>query len=338
MDSTLNGQNSYNPLSSGSIAASISSSAFTNSTNTEETETDLHPQPTFGNFESKAIQAKKASQLWSSALNSRSQDQKSVSDYPHANDGIPYHLQQTGRGKINIGDTLKRASYNSANPLMEDSRYPPRNSSDPNNGNLMSFTFGSNILLPNNVVGSKKPFPMNVNAPSYSPNSISKVEEVASKASGESPGTNTDALIIELAFKNHVNKALNDKLRLVKENGEAAASPGDNRMMMPNAYYQIFRDLTRTLNERTQELEETKARLDSIMMGLLMTKDPAVTKTGSFDAQDLAHRITTKMAVLQAENDALLDMVSRSNKQSLVIELSMLRSENKALRQGVSDK
>lgn len=337
MDSTLNAQNSYNPLSSGSIAASISSSAFTNSTHTEETDTDLHQQSTFGNFESKSIQAKKASQLWSSALNSRNQDQKGVLDYPHGNDGMPYHLQQTGRGKVSIGETQKRSSYNAAN-IMEDPRYVPRNTSEPNSGSVMSFTFGSNILLPNKLVGGKKPFPMNVNAPSYSPDTVSKVEEVASKTSGDSTGTNADALMIELAFKNHVNKALNDKLRLVKENCEATASPGDTRIMMPNAYYQIFRDLTRTLNERTQELEETKARLDSIVMGLLMTKDPAVTKTGSFDAQDLAHRITTKMAVLQAENDALLDMVSRSNKQSLVIELNLLRAENKVLRQGVSGK
>lgn len=211
----------------------------------------------------------------------------------------------------------------------------------------------------------KKLLPVNVNAPSYSP-SISglptygqaappnalgimskpgaQVKQTHASANAlhlEEPSDNdkVEMLKLELLFKNQVNKSLSEKLKLLKteDASDSSASPGDGNVRMPNNYYQLFRDLTRTLIERTQELDDTKARLEAILVGLVMTKDSTVATYGTFDAQDLAHKITNKMCVLQKENEALLNMVSYSNKQSLLVEMGLLKGENDALRQRVKE-
>ncbi|SGZ54825.1 CIC11C00000005739 [Sungouiella intermedia] len=145
-----------------------------------------------------------------------------------------------------------------------------------------------------------------------------------------------EMLRMELNFKSLINKTLSEKLNALTTNDGAtptsSTSPGDSRITMPNNYYQLFKDLTRTLNERTQELEDTKSRMEAILVGLVMNKDSSVSTHGTFDPQELAHRITTKLSILQKENETLLKMVSHGNKQSLLVELGLLKNENKLLR------
>lgn len=152
---------------------------------------------------------------------------------------------------------------------------------------------------------------------------------------------NSEATKMELLFKEQVNKSLSGNLSELRINydklkASTAAAAGDS-LTMPSNFHQLFKDLTRTLNERTSELEDTKSRLEAILVGLAMNKDKTITDHGSFDAQELAHRITNKMAVLRAENEALLKMVSYSNKQSLVVELGLLRAENKSLKENLKN-
>lgn len=146
-----------------------------------------------------------------------------------------------------------------------------------------------------------------------------------------------EAVKMELLFKEQVNKSLSQNVTELKANYDklkaTTESTGKDSLSMPSNFHQLFKDLTRTLNERTLELDDTKARLEAVLVGITMNKDKTITDYGSFDAQELAHRITNKMTVLRAENEALLDMVSYSNKQSFMVELGMLRSENKSLKE-----
>ncbi|WPK25036.1 hypothetical protein PUMCH_002335 [Australozyma saopauloensis] len=150
-----------------------------------------------------------------------------------------------------------------------------------------------------------------------------------------------EAMKIELLFKEQVNKTLNGKLSELKTSYDKLKSANDSshndQVQMPTNFHHLFKDLTRTLNERTLELDETKARLEAVLVGLVMSKDKTITDHGSFDAQELAHRITNKMNVLSCENKALLNMVSFSNKQSLMVELGLLRNENKALKEKLKE-
>ncbi|KAM9897992.1 hypothetical protein OXX79_006563 [Metschnikowia pulcherrima] len=140
----------------------------------------------------------------------------------------------------------------------------------------------------------------------------------------------------ELLFKNQVNDSLKNKLKYLSIEEEPSFPEDESRlgeqMILPKNYMQLFKDLVRTLNERTQELKDTKSKIEAIVVGAVMTKDNSVEYYEAFDAQDIAHRITNKLSVLQSENEALLNMVSYSNKQSLLIEMGLLKNENKILR------
>lgn len=68
-----------------------------------------------------------------------------------------------------------------------------------------------------------------------------------------------------------------------------------------------------------------------------MNKGSDIIENGTFDAQEMAHRLTSKLAVLLAENETLQRMVSYSNKQSLLVELKMLREENESLKKTVEE-
>ncbi|KAF3992293.1 hypothetical protein FT663_02350 [Candidozyma haemuli var. vulneris] len=148
------------------------------------------------------------------------------------------------------------------------------------------------------------------------------------------------ALEAELAYQTEMNKSVAEKLKSFKLN--KAQTSGANykdspSVSMPQKYHQLFRDLTQTLNERTTDLEETKSRLEAIMVALVMNKGSDIIENGTFDAQEMAHRLTSKLAVLSAENETLQRMVSYSNKQSLLVELKMLREENESLKKTVEE-
>lgn len=159
---------------------------------------------------------------------------------------------------------------------------------------------------------------------------------LTSQTSMQSEDDGVEVMKMELLFKDQVNKALNSKLTELKANYLKLKSSHEgsiDSILMPSNLHHLFKDLTRTLNERTLELEDTKSRLEAMVVGSYMAKDKNITDHGSFDAQELAHRITNKMNVLHSENEALLKMISFSNKQSLSVELNLLKSENLALKE-----
>lgn len=148
------------------------------------------------------------------------------------------------------------------------------------------------------------------------------------------------ALEAELAFQTEMNKSVAEKLKNFKLNKTQAS--GSNykdspSVQMPQKYHQLFKDLTQTLNERTSDLEDTKSRLEAIMVALVMNKGSDIIENGTFDAQEMAHRLVSKLEVLLAENESLQRMVSYSNKQSLLIELNLLREENESLKKTIKE-
>lgn len=193
----------------------------------------------------------------------------------------------------------------------------------------------------------RKAFSMNVNAQSYTPMMAGSGSEeglslptdnLPMSATFKKEGKDDEAAMLraELALKELLVKSLGERLRRAKE-GKDGDKRADGALLMPLLYRQLFQDMTRTLNERSRECEETKARLEALVVALVMNKDAGVAAHGSCDPQETAHRITTKMAVLQAENETLLRMASFSNKQSLLIENGLLRSENQALKAKLSE-
>lgn len=139
-------------------------------------------------------------------------------------------------------------------------------------------------------------------------------------------------------YQNEASKSVAEKLKQYKLNKIRGPDYKESSsVQMPQKYYQLFQDLTQTLNERTNELEETKSRLEAVVVALVMNKGTDIIENGTFDAQEMAHQITSKLSTLLAENETLQRMVSYSNKQSLLVELNLLREENESLKKSVEE-
>lgn len=327
-------------MSSGSIAAT--SSGY-NGVKTEDTDPDLtflanlfpvgYSNVHYQSRESSHLQ----SPLWQSDL--------SQARLPTLG-AQASHMQ----GKPDFDNTIKGTKYSNV-PYV--GQYPMQLTKSEPFVPLNNYTYGYAAATDQSVVSRKRQYLTNFNTSSYIPvvkefkdtaqlappasnHSGFKPERAVERSPLEAPGGDqVEMLRMELSFKNLVNKNLNEKLKSLTINDDAAptsTSPGDSRITMPTNYYQLFRDLTRTLNERTQELEDTKNRMEAILVGLVMNKDSSVSTDGTFDPQETAHRITTKLSILQKENETLLKMVSHGNKQSLLVELGLLKNENKLLR------
>lgn len=357
-------------MSSGSIAATVSSGYTGNST--EETEPEYTYQTT-GNYDSRQQYSNQQSLFWQGQSNKYDSVQTvqlpsfmqpsptrqaapMKSSYPPTQ--TPHLLNQA---PFMSQPSNQQQQFNTQVDVGLGIQYPiQRNNSEPLISAQSRF-----VVNPEQNLVKKKLFPINVNAPSYTP-MTGNLEEMGEPAaapkaarispvvslksptnvydnqrrmsqvlkSPDAPDDAVEILKLDLAFKDQVNKSLSEKLKLLKVDLPPTKdeSPGNSLISMPKNYYQLFKDLTHTLNERTAELDETKSRLEAIVVGLVMTKESSISTNGTFDAHELAHRITNKLSVLQSENEALLRMVSYSNKQSLLIELGLLRSENKAMR------
>lgn len=371
MNSTVDYNVGYNRLSSGSIAATVSS-GYTG-INTEDTDPELTYLPSMYSGSYEGLEGKSYAQhlqgpgsMWPSVMGkSETTHQFQLPSFMN-----PPSFPQNGRSQMSLPQSQFGSGMTISGGLRQDQNTTVRKIDRTKTSSILSptplagYTFqDANIAL----LSSKKQFSMNVNAPSYNPvgnnNSISETKEDEKE---NSQGTNIDSLVgtklnektqffhlsgktdnetieilrMELLRKHQINTALNDKFKILRMDEKSeeeieTENRNDNLVKMPKNYYQLFKDLTRTLNERTKELEETKSRLEAIVVGLVMNKNTTVITNGTFDAQELAHRITNKLEVLQNENESLLKMVSHSNKQSLLIEIGLLKNENNLLRQKV---
>lgn len=137
---------------------------------------------------------------------------------------------------------------------------------------------------------------------------------------------------VDLVIKNQLIKNLSDQLNLLNRPKGVHHAQADG-FKVPQNYYELFKDLTKSLKDKTSELEETKERLESIVVALSMNNHHSLLVNGEFDEQELAHKIINKLALLQSENENLLKMISSSNKLSLIIELGLLKSENGQLKE-----
>ncbi|KAK6462032.1 hypothetical protein DFJ63DRAFT_318886 [Scheffersomyces coipomensis] len=151
-------------------------------------------------------------------------------------------------------------------------------------------------------------------------------------------------LKVDLILKNQIIKNLTDQLSLISklktksltEVMNTTSSTTNNGIKLAKNHYQLFQDLSRTLQEKTIELEETKSRLEAILVSLTVTNNSnnsSFIKQGQYDEQELSHKIISKIEGLTNENETLLKLISFGNKSSLLIELGLLKRENNSLKE-----
>lgn len=151
----------------------------------------------------------------------------------------------------------------------------------------------------------------------------------------------TQKLRVELILKNQIIKNLTDQLstinrtqtRVLGESGWSNSETQPQTLQVPSNHFQLFIDLSQTLQNTNDELEDTKARLEAFVVAAALNLSNSTTVNGRYDEQEMTHRIVGKMAMLQHENERLLTMMSYGNRTSLLVEIGVLRQELKALRE-----
>ncbi|KAG7660894.1 MUM2 [[Candida] subhashii] len=160
-------------------------------------------------------------------------------------------------------------------------------------------------------------------------------------------------LKIELILKNQIIKNLTDQINLMnkqKTSIEESFNNNNNNLngifKIPKNHYQLFQDLSKTLQEKSIDLEETKDRLEAVLVALTCdgnnnnnnnnnTGGGGVSSSSSgytFDVEELSHKLINKLCLLSEENENLLKMISYGNKTSLLIEIGLLRHELETLK------
>ncbi|RLV93491.1 Protein MUM2 [Spathaspora sp. JA1] len=144
-------------------------------------------------------------------------------------------------------------------------------------------------------------------------------------------------LKLELFLKNQIIKNLTEQLNNMNklknsiDQNSTTSSNTISNFKMPKNHYQLFQDLSKTLQEKSEELEETKSRLEAVLVSLAQTNSPSNIPS-DYDVQELTHKLINKLSHLSNENENLLKMISFGNKTSLLIEIGLLRHEIEQLK------
>lgn len=122
----------------------------------------------------------------------------------------------------------------------------------------------------------------------------------------------------DLILKNQIIKNLVSEIENLKKNDVVVNN------------ITLYNNLAKKLKEKTLELEETNSRLEALV--LVESLNTSITSNGSYDIQELSHKVITKLQLLQQENQTLLKLISFGNKSSLLVELNLLKLENEKLK------
>ncbi|EGW31169.1 uncharacterized protein SPAPADRAFT_156978 [Spathaspora passalidarum NRRL Y-27907] len=221
------------------------------------------------------------------------------------------------------------------------------------NSSLMTNASSISTSTSNNKYN--KPI-LNINAPSYVPdyanyntnnsntmndkykyyyNNANMNRDYDTSSSGVDLTEDYNKLKLELFLKNQMIKNLTEQINSMnkmKNSVDQGGGTTTNSFKVPKNHYQLFQDLSKTLQEKSDELEETKSRLEAVLVSLAQSNTPTMPADYNYDLQELSHKLINKLSELSNENENLLKMVSYGNKTSLLIEIGLLRHELEQLR------
>lgn len=216
--------------------------------------------------------------------------------------------------------------------------------------------YGSNVTTTNTIPTNSN----NNNNNNNNPNTIDKYKYHYNNNNGSNAMSNrkmletefvphdslqeeNNKLKVELILKNQIIKNLTDQVNLMNKQKTSVQDANHNgTFKAPKNHFQLFQDLSKTLQEKSSELEETKERLEAVLVALAcdgMTGAPSSAVSSligsgyTYDVEELAHKLINKLSVLLQENENLLRMISFGNKTSLLIEIGLLTHEIEVLKE-----
>lgn len=94
-----------------------------------------------------------------------------------------------------------------------------------------------------------------------------------------------------------------------------------NQLNIPVSFYKMFQETAHELNVKTKEVETISTHLEAIIIA------------NTDNHEELVNKMIKKLNYLVKENEELMELLSSSNKLSLMIELGMCKSEIHSLKE-----
>lgn len=104
---------------------------------------------------------------------------------------------------------------------------------------------------------------------------------------------------------------------------------------VPERLKHVFQRLITSLMSKERELTEAKNRLEALYTAVLLNPSKTMTKYGQYDEEEMAHRLVTRLEKLVEENQELRDMLDLGKSREKDIQIGLLLTENKRLKEQV---
>lgn len=172
------------------------------------------------------------------------------------------------------------------------------------------YTFRFNPTLGMNSVGSMNT--LNMNSSAAAANAANQPKSVSSTHQQD-----LERLKLQLNLKTQMVNNLTKKLN-------ANTNTNTSQLNIPVSFYKMFQETAHELNVKTKEAETISTHLEAVIIA------------NTENHEDLVNKIIKKLNYLVKENEELMELISNSNKLSLLIELGMCKSEIHSLKEKLS--
>lgn len=159
---------------------------------------------------------------------------------------------------------------------------------------------------------------------------------------------NNETLRLELQLKETQIESLETEIQKLKTafnqglmykqgsfQNERISTEVDQTLEIPASIETVFSKLSSSLQRKTKELDETNARLESIITAVALNPSNTITKFGRYDEEELAHKTITRLEMLTKENREMAKMLGYGRSKEAQIELELLRKENEELKEKI---
>lgn len=138
-----------------------------------------------------------------------------------------------------------------------------------------------------------------------------------------------DKLKLQLKLKENQIESLTNEIKMLNE---SMLVKEDKESYVPYSINEIFNALTKEKLQQSNELTETKLKLDTLITSIVLNPTNDSIENGRYDELETSHKILIKLESLKRENEFLLKSLSFGKLKNFEMNLNLLKQENKDLK------
>ncbi|ODV83451.1 hypothetical protein CANARDRAFT_184368, partial [[Candida] arabinofermentans NRRL YB-2248] len=239
-------------------------------------------------------------------------------------DSLLFSLMQ-----ININSNSNNNNNNNNNNSSSSSSNNNNNSHSSSNNNSNNNSNSNS----NSITNSNNSQTITINGLQVTRNQIPK-QNLQNVSRGD---TGSDDLKVQCLLKDSIILKLEKEIKriqlILKSASSKNSDPGS--FEIPKNHEELYLRLTEKLESTQSDLEDTKLRLEAVLTAVTLNPLHSATKDGTYDEEEIAHKIISKMQMLTEENEEMSKMLSYGKSKEKDIEIGLLRRENQELKRKI---